>query len=266
MFNKLLSKILGIDKFEEKLSIYHGYRKNSINTWKKKTGLKWPCVKKILSQFMLFSATEIRTLFKEFIEENADIFNNTCYYCSFGDPGKSGGLVLYEFKKALPQFSSRIIDISQIPKLPSNSNIVFIDDILGTGRQSETYITKRLNMFLNPSHNAYLLTLCASPQGIERITDNTNIDVKYTIELTKDKYQYCSEECRIFNENEKSRLTEINKQLHGSYQLDYNLGLLVGFYYAIPNNTMPCIWKDGYDYSSSGDKREKWFALLPRKY
>lgn len=266
MFNILWSKIFGIDKFEEKLLIYHGYRRNSIITWKKRTGLKWPCVRKILSEFVLFSATDIRRLFKESVEENADIFNDKCYYCSFGDPGKSGGVVLYEFKKALPQFSSKVIEISQIPKLPSQSNIVFLDDILGTGRQSEKYITTRLNMLLNPSHNAYLLTLCATPQGIERITANTNVDVKCAIQLTKDKYQYCSEECRIFNENEKSRLAEINNQLDTNHHFDYDLGLLVGFYYTIPNNTMPCIWKDGYEHSSSSGRREKWFALLPREY
>ncbi|MFC1865792.1 hypothetical protein ACFLYB_03675 [Chloroflexota bacterium] len=266
MLDILISKILGIHKFEKKLSLYHGYRKNSIITWKKQTGLKWPCIKKILSEFLLFGATDIRYLFKESVKNNTDIFNNKCYYCSFGDPGKSGGVVLYEFKKAFPQFSSRIIEISQIPELPPQSNIVFLDDILGTGRQSEIYITSRLNMFLNPSHNAYLLTLCASPQGIERITVGTNIDVKCAMQLTREKYQYCSEECHIFQKSEKSKLTEMNNLLNISPKFDYDLGLLVGFYYSIPNNTMSCIWKDGYPYISSGGKRKKWFALLPREY
>lgn len=266
MRNPFKFRLLGLNKYEEKLRVYNGYRKNSITNWRRQCRLPRKTVEKILKEFILLNGKDIRTLLLELVSDNSTIFNSHCSICSFGDPGKSGSLILYEFRHSCTHLSSNIIDIWKIPRLPSHSNIIFIDDMVGTGNQSVKYITTKLNSFLNPSHNAYLLSLFACPQGIDNIESNTNVQLKCAIKLNEDRYQHYSTKCMVFSESEKQEIIKINNSLKRTDELDYDLGLLIGFYNTIPNNTMPFIWKDGYHYNDYEGRTRKWFALLPRRY
>jgi hypothetical protein len=62
---------------------------------------------------------------------------------------------------------------------------------------------------------------------------------------------------------EKEKLKELNALLGRN---EFDIGLLIAFYYGTPNNTMPFIWKNGFKYTDKKGCNDTWFALLPRKY
>jgi hypothetical protein len=70
----------------------------------------------------------------------------------------------------------------------------------------------------------------------------------------------------VFDQKEKAQLKCINGKLIQVGSAKYDKGLLLAFYYAVPNNTMPIIWKEGQKYNDNSGNTRNWFALLPRKY
>ena len=230
-------------------------------------GLSWNTACKILTELRIFTSPEIRQMLIQTVKQNEELFNSTnCYICRFGRPGKSGEIILYEFSHGCFDYRNRIIEMSQIPYLPENSTIVFVDDLLGTGRQSIDYISTNVTPFLNWSHNPFLLSLCATPQGIQNVRDNTDFRVIPHLILDDPEFQHYSDKSKIFDDKERTAIREINNMLHGSKGDIFDRGLLIAFYYSVPNNTMPLIWKDNYEYSDRKGNRRKWFALLPRHY
>lgn len=258
--------ILNGQKEEQRLLRCQGYRPNSIVKWKKETGLEWRTVIKVLKGLQIFDQNRIRGVIHEVITSNPEIFSReNLFIAPFGGEGKSGAVICYEFKHAELVDTTCFRNSSEIVRLPPGSTIVFVDDLIGTGTQSIEYITNKLNLLLSSSHQAVLFTVCATPEGIKKVTDNSNFKVLTGIELNEIEYQHYSDLSVYFSVSEKKKLRAINSLLKASGKFDHDRGLLIAFYYAVPNNSMPIIWKDGYVYTlKSGVKRE-WFALLPRR-
>ena len=253
--------------FEPKLIKYQGYRPKSVLPWKKQTKLKWRTIKKILREIRVYDGVQIRNILKILVNKHSELFkSDNVYITSFGEIGKSGGKIIYEFKHALKEISGKIIEPWKIPQLPENSKIIFIDDLIGTGRQSTKYILEKLYQILNPSHKAYLLCLCATPEGKNKVESESGFEIICNELLSEGSHQYYSEKCKIFTEDEKLSLKTINDTLSSSTTKKYDKGLLIAFYYSVPNNTMPIIWKDNYPYLNNRGEQKKWFALMPREY
>ena len=266
MINQIIFRLFNLGRFEHKLRNYNGYRHNSILRWKSQMELPWKTTTKLLDELRIFSATEIRQMLRQFTSQNRSLFNNTnCYVCSFGKPGKSGYMILYEFRHACPEYSDRIIEPWKIPSLPEKSKIIFIDDLVGSGQQSVEYISNTLNYFLNPSHSAFLLSLCGTPQGLQHVQKNTNFTPVCHFVLDEEHYQHYRRS-RIFSDTERRMINSINNMLKGKNEEPFDKALLIAFYYSVPNNTMPLIWKDKYRYITRRGKSDNWYALLPRKY
>ncbi len=47
---------------------------------------------------------------------------------------------------------------------------------------------------------------------------------------------------------------------------DFDLGLMIAFYFTIPNNSMPMFWKDGYTYTDKNGAIKEWKAILLRRF
>ncbi len=251
---------------ETKFASYQGYKANSIITWKRQTGLPWSIIIKLLSHFEIFNAPKIRELIKQVVLDNESLFSKeNCYITGFGNTGKSGDIILYDFSHTNSLRQSKIIKTWEINSLPANSTIIFVEDIIGTGTQSVDYITNKLNQVLSPSHEAVLFSLCASPQGVKNISDNTNFKVIYGQLLETKTHQFYSDDCNYFTLSEKSKIKEVNDKLKNANKFDFDLGLLLAFYFTIPNNAMPIFWKDNYSYVDKS-KTKKWMALLPRQF
>lgn len=254
-------------RLESKFASYQGYRPESIILWKQQTGLPWSIVFKILDEFEIYTAPKIRILIRQVVTDNENLFSReNCYVTGFGNAGKSGDIILYDFSHTTELQQSRIIKTWQINTLPPNSTIIFIEDIIGTGTQSVDYIQTKLNQVLAPSHEPYLFSLCASPQGLSNVESNTNFKVIYGQLLEASQHQYYSEECTFFDSKEKAKLISVNGQLKNPNAYDFDLGLMLAFYFTIPNNAMPIFWKDNYNYTDRSGNKKQWTALLPRRF
>lgn len=252
---------------ETKLAAYQGYRPNSIIKWKQQTGLPWAIVFKLLDNFEIFTAPRIRDLIRKIVLDNELLFNReNCYITGFGNAGKSGDIILYDFSHTHNFNQSKIKKTWELHSLPTNSTIIFVEDIIGTGIQSVDYILNKLNQIISPSHEPYLLSLCVTPKGLNNVLENTNFNVIHGLLLEENTYQHYSELSNLFSQNEKIKLIEINNRLKNPNSFDFDLGLLLAFYFTIPNNAMPIIWKDDYSYVDKNGKQSKWTALLPRKF
>lgn len=262
----IVNLLLRVHEKEAFFHRYQGYRSNSCVLWKRRNNMNWGVWWKLINKIQIFDAPRIRGIITDLVKQNPSVFDGNCYIAAFGKVGKSGDVIMYEFNHCVKIDEEKLIKVSDLPRLPSNSKIVFVEDLIGTGTQSTEYITNKLNLLLNPSHNPYLLTLCATPEAIEKVHDNSNFTVITGVQLTEEDFQHYSESSLYFNSDEKKALRELNAALKDQDRFDYDRGLLLAFHYAVPNNSMPILWKDGYRYLDAKGTEKQWFALLPRNF
>lgn len=261
----LIYKFYNLSRYEEKLLRNQSYKSKSIINWKKKSSLKWSLAVKILENLTLIDGQKIREVITNLVNQNKQIFiDPNCYIVAFGGEAKSGGNICYDFRRLGLVKSSNFKSMHELNQIPSNSTIVFVDDLIGTGNQSVKFINEKLNLLLKPSHKTYLLAICGTPEGVSYLKTKSNFSVLTGIELNKESYQFTRDECTVFKDSEKKKLIELNNLLNPEGKNDFNIGLLLAFYNSTPNNCMPIIWKDKFKY---GEKpKKKWVALLPRDY
>lgn len=251
---------------EAKLAAYQGYRQNTIIDWKRQTGLPWSIVLKMLNHFEIYTAPKIREIIRQIVADNENIFSReNCYITGFGNAGKSGDIILYDFSHTTNINQSKIKKTWELHTLPQGSTIVFVEDIIGTGTQSVDFIQNKLNQVISSSHEPFLLSLCATPNGIENVTGNTHFQVMPGV-ILEETVQHYSDSSTLFTSKEKQKIIEANQVLKKQGNFDFDLGLLIAFYFAIPNNAMPIFWKDEYQYKDKKGDTKKWMALLPRKF
>ncbi len=263
MLDKFIFKFFGGIELEQKLIRCQSYTVNNIYQWKQQTNLTWKETFNFLKNIHVFDATKIREVLKSIVANNQVVFNQSnLYITSFGSEGKSGGKISYELRHTNLFKDKNFIESWKLQDLPEGSTIVFVKDLIGTGSQSTEYITKKLNLLLNPSYETYLLTICATPEGILKVEEETNFSVLNGVLLEEELYQNYTVNCKNFNHKEKEKLRALNNKLKNNVREDYDRGLLVTFFYSPPNNSMPILWKDGYTYEND----KKWHALIPRQY
>jgi hypothetical protein len=255
------------NKLEAKFHRCQNYREQSIIRWKKQSKLSWKTTMKILENLEIFDGMKVREIVSRIVKNNIHIFSRkNCYITAFGKEGKSGGVICYDVLHTGIIKEENFKRGWDIPSLPPNSTIVFVEDLIGTGTQSVKYINQTINPFLNASFEAILLTVCATSDGIDNVVENTNFSVLTGIVLEEENYQVYSPKNNIFTLEEKNLIRNLNNKLLNPTKEDYDCGVLVAFYYGIPNSTLPILWKEGYPYINDEGIKEKWFALLPRRF
>lgn len=192
---------------ETKLASYQGYRGNAIIKWKQQTKLPWSIIFKLLTHFEIYTAPKIRDIIRQIVADYENIFSREhCYITGFGNAGKSGDIILYDFSHTTNINQSKVKKTWELTSLPANSTIVFVEDIIGTGTQSVDYILNKLNQVISPSHQPYLFSLCASPQGIANVRDNTNFEILHGVLLEEENYQHYSDRSNLFTKAEKDQI------------------------------------------------------------
>lgn len=107
---------------------------------------------KILRHIEIFDGHRIRELIEIAVKDHPDIFlAENCYVTSFGEAGKSGHNIYYEFCHAT-NVGIRLENRWAYGSLPPESRIVFVDDLIGTGNQSLEYIQGKLSGGFKSSH------------------------------------------------------------------------------------------------------------------
>lgn len=253
-------------QLETKLASYQGYRHNSIIHWKNQTGLSWPLVIKILDHFEIYTAPKIRKVIRQIVDDHENIFSReNCFITGFGNAGKSGDIILYDFSHTVEIDQRKIKKTWELNSLPDGSTIVFVEDIIGTGMQSIDYILNKVNQIIKPSHEPFLLSLCATQAGVQNVIDNTQFQVMPGM-ILGEELQHYTEKSEVFSPKERQQIKSVNDRLKKKGVFDFDLGLMLAFYFTIPNNSMPIFWKDNYSYVDAEGKAKEWTALLPRRF
>jgi len=233
-----------------------------VGRWAAQTRLRPATVNKILDKLWIVDRYTIRDLIRRTVEDNAQLFDcESCYVTRFGTPGKSGEVIFYEFCHTAPD-CKRVDDPWKITDLPPKSTIIFVDDLIGTGTQSLDYIQSRLSSLLAPSHKPCLFSVCATSTGIEAVRGFSTFEVLCAMELNEADFNYYHPENLAFTSEEREQIQVLNEQLGENF---FVMGLLLAFYYSAPDNTMPLIWREEYNYIDQDNVDQSWFGLFPRR-
>jgi len=254
-----------VSRFEDKLREADWYPRKSVTSWKKQLSFRSRTTNKILEQIKIFTAPEIQDLIKMTVSDRPEIFAyEHCFIMRLGEPGKSGELIMYHFRRASNTIT-KFENFWEIPNFPSESRIVFVDDIIGSGNQSMEFVDhlkNRVSGFFNSSHQPYLFTICGTPTGIANVTEQTGFGVVCAVTLDDSRFNFYHESNAIFSSEEKEQMRQLNTRL-GEHAF-FAQGLLVAFYFTTPDNTMRFIWDDKRQYDDEHGKRRSWVALLPK--
>lgn len=197
-------------------------------------------------------------------EKGVPIKGNNTLYAGVGNAAKSGGLISYHYRVTadIPEndfFSAeeeKNLDLSQI------SNIVLVDDVVGTGRTIAKEVTRIAEEIytLSKNRNVFVLTVAGYEEGIQHIIKETGASVVCALEYTtKDTVSNLDglfyrnlpvSEREVYLERVKRYCRSISQS-----ELGYgSLGGLLVFEHNTPNTTLPIICHNG----------KGWLPLFPR--
>lgn len=192
---------------------------------------------------------------------NKDDINNSfknIYFSAIGSASESGGLLLYHFRQESGLSLDRFVYPSTIE--PNGEIIqIFIDDATLSGgtalRNFYDYVKDK------EFKKIYYITLIASESAVKKIEEK-GIEVIYC-SLVDERNECFNKKSMAFNRY--NDLLEESKKIAETYgkeiakksneALGYkNKGYLFGFYYNVPNNTLPIFWS-----------KKNWYPIFERK-
>ena len=177
-------------------------------------------------------------------------------FIPLGKASESGGFISYQFRQ-----QARIgIDRFFYPDYESFSAddiVVFIDDVTISSSQSH----ERINDFRAKHYVSeyYLLTLIASEEAVRTFRQD-GVNVIACIELDNRSRCFSSESILFYKfksllEPVKTMVEYYGRKLYSGHPLGFNDGqYLFGFYYNIPNNSLPILWSN-----------RNWVPIFERK-
>lgn len=203
----------------------------------------------LLKNFVYFTYNEVVQLCKELykkIRHDLIIQNltmNDVEYYPIGNPSESGSMILYLFRSVnhIPKDHFFHSPISHI----NGKHIIFIDDIASSGSQATQHIKctiKQHNISTSDTYYYCLFSTAKARQFFE--INNLHIDSVYSVD---DRVDILSENsyCEFSNELSQAvkemliKYNYINEYAPFGY---FNSCLALGFFYNIPDNTLPIFW------------------------
>lgn len=198
---------------------------------------------------------------KESSDEDPHVFlsQNFCFFGMGGNPSKSGEYLLLRFR----QLNNLHPDIfpESLNSIPTGiERIVFIDDLIGSGKQAKDYWNEKVKNMSesNTRIQFYYLSLFGTEEGINEVKAETKLKI-ITVNKLTDENKVFSKISEYFETEKKRETMEAICKKHGAnLYSDGPLGfgnsqLFIGFEYNTPDNTLPIIWGE-----------EKWFPLFRR--
>ncbi len=223
----------------------------------------------LLSNFTYYNEKEVdhlcSDLYKKFIHEYAVKHRSTpeelladmkkfCYI-PLGNASESGGFVAYQFRKQAKIGIDRFFYSSEESVIDGNIAI-FIDDVTLSATQASSYILDFKSK--HTIQEIFLLTIISSDVASNELKTK-GINVISCIEL--DDRNKCFSTNSIIFYKYPSLLNPVKKFVkhYGKHLYKYALGYkdgqyLFGFYYNVPNNTLPIFWSN-----------QNWYPIFERK-
>jgi tetratricopeptide (TPR) repeat protein len=249
--------------------IHFADKKNQVLKWFKNFEPKeYSSALEILEAVQYKQQHEIDLLLKKLTNEIKDVFSselkNVLFFPLGNSSASSGSMYLYSLLKRLQLSESGFKQDDFKNYLNKNINIVFIDDIIGSGNQATRFYENNLK---NAKARLFYISLYAFNDGIENIRENTNFDLVFSGEYLTNQLSAFGEESFVFKEKSKrERLKKFclkyGEKLFPKHPLGYNnTQSLIVFPHNTPNNTLPIIWASHLNEKKIG---EPWFPLWER--
>ena len=193
-------------------------------------------------------------------DEVNDIMRHT-YFVPIGVQSESGSMLSYFLRQSAAISTEHFKDT--ISDVPLNAKlIVFVDDFFGSGDTVVKFTRKIAEQLEQYCHvEKEFLSVFATESALHYLKNEHGIDVTYA--------SCIDERCKAFSEHSlcfakfptlrepTMKMAEYygNKLRPGS-SLGYGDGqLLIGFWYNVPNNSLPILWADN----------NGWFPFLKRE-
>ena len=186
---------------------------------------------------------------------------------------KSSAHLFYPLNKILELSSNNFIPSKDL-ELSDNRDIVFIDDLIGTGNQAINYIQKLKDDGKIGHRKLYYYAIVGLEGGIKNLKDSGLFkNVSATIELPKrafdSGYIFTVEDSGTAKEMASFIGEQLTKNMKNIDPLGYeNSEALVFFRHNAPNNSLPIFWASGMCRilkEVDEDTEVGWAPLFPRK-
>lgn len=180
-------------------------------------------------------------------------------------PGKSGAVLMRELQRLGGVNGSITCMSNAINSQPTSVKcLVFVDDMLGTGTQMETYAGAHCLEAISAKHHLIYCPLAAYESGLAHLADVCPWLQVCPVEVFGPAHQFFRAEPdlpHIWAVDRTNTVADVRAHMEGLCQRGgihspaaFALELLVGFHHATPNNTLPIM------HVSSGT----WHNLLTR--
>ncbi|MFB8830278.1 hypothetical protein ACE0DR_15355 [Azotobacter sp. CWF10] len=180
------------------------------------------------------------------------------------DTGKSGALIIRQYKrhagihKMLTCRPDKLGELSDKVKC-----LVFVDDMLGTGKQFEKFAREHALAEKKSIHMVYC-PLVAYAGGLQKLRDECPWLTVLPVEVLDERHQFFCESTRnpgLWQVDECNTVADakgfadtLAVKHHIPQSTEFSLDLVLGFEHSTPNNTLSLLW------ASSAE----WTALLTR--
>ncbi len=209
---------------------------------------------------------------KEYDDYINDIMEKTVF-ASVGNPSESSSLLLYFFRQRNGLAKNFFVHTHQLLtedyKKSDLKYLIYIDDISGSGGQAVSILKGVLPKIKKKYPNIKILyfTIFATTIALKKLKDSNLFDMIDTVFELDETYKVFSKESRYFNKNMDSKDKDFMENICKNYyktkwklksddisrkdgilnkdECGYADGQLsLGFFYNIPNNSLPIFWAD----------------------
>ncbi|MEC4091690.1 primase-helicase family protein [Pseudoalteromonas rubra] len=211
-----------------------------------------------MRDYVNIAAKHIKKIFR-------DDLKDVLFYPLELSSAASGSQFLYQYGKELGLKEKNFKSDDFRAHLNRDIDIVFFDDIIGSGNQA----TKFFNNYLkNARARCHYVALLGFENGQENIRRDTNFNSLLVIRTLYDECMAFSDNSQVFTTQEEKELVkavclEWGKKLYPAHPLGYDDSqALIVMPHNTPNNTLPVVWA-GPD--SESYEKQPWHPVWPRK-
>ena len=227
---------------------------------------------KLLDKIRYIDTKELEKICKELYTKILEELPKSCedfIFVSLGGEAKSDKLIAYHFRinNGIPE-EKFIHPLDPQLKEIRKTNIIYLDDVAGTGNQlSEDWknFKENFNSDFLDNNNFIFAPIFITEKAKDKIEKETEFKI-----INIENHLLTNQDCvidiasGIFTEDELDKVIGIFKKygdiLYPKGPLGYGeTALLIAFSYNTPNNTLPIIWQE------SPSTTFPWYPLYPRK-
>ncbi len=231
---------------------------------------EYELVYELIRHIKYYNNTDIDKMLKKMSDEIKGIFNNLAdiAFCPLGTcSSSSGSQFIYRLSKHLELQSRNFLNSTQLDDKLDRSYraIVFIDDVIGSGKQATRYCERHLKGL---GIDKYYYSLVAFENGLKNLEKNSTFDMVFSVTVLTEAEKVFSDSSVILPDpTVRNRIREIaqeyGEKLYPMGPLGYeDSQALIAFSYNTPNNTLPIIWASAKNEKVKG---LTWNPLFERR-